>query len=282
MRQCLCFSSARMGSAAICSAESSMAHVCRSPLRVAHSSCRGDRWAQWRHGGLCRRSGGSDAHAARGIHHRAPGALRGARPPRGDACPSLDNGNRRADGAGLCARQLAADRAWCSRDRGSRADARLCRGRGGSRRPTASDHAAASCTGSGGLRCHAECSAVADAHHRGGHAFFAGLGLPGEAPGWGTLLQEAGNVGALGTAPWLFAPAAALFSLVLGVNLSFERSSLGLAANTPLVPTTVTPNSRFPEAVTAPTTGPRFDTCGCTCLKSRRCAHQSAAYTHRS
>jgi len=66
---------------------------------------------------------------------------------------------------------------------------------------------------------------------------FAGLGLPDESPGWGTLLQEAGNLGALGTAPWLLAPAAALFSLVLGVNLSFERSSLGLAANTPLVPT---------------------------------------------
>jgi peptide/nickel transport system permease protein len=64
---------------------------------------------------------------------------------------------------------------------------------------------------------------------------FAGLGLPGEAPGWGTLLQEAANVAELATAPWLLAPAAALFSLVLGVNLSFERSSLGMAADTPLM-----------------------------------------------
>jgi peptide/nickel transport system permease protein len=66
---------------------------------------------------------------------------------------------------------------------------------------------------------------------------FAGLGLPDNAPGWGTLLQDAANVGAIFTTPWLLAPAAALFSLVLGVNLSFERTSLGLAANTPLVPT---------------------------------------------
>jgi peptide/nickel transport system permease protein len=63
---------------------------------------------------------------------------------------------------------------------------------------------------------------------------FAGLGLPDDAPGWGTLIQEAGNLGALGTAPWLVAPAVALFSLVLGVNLSVERSSLGLAADTTL------------------------------------------------
>jgi len=63
---------------------------------------------------------------------------------------------------------------------------------------------------------------------------FAGLGLQDDAPGWGTLLQEAANLGALGAAPWLLAPAAALFSLVLGVNLSFERSSLGLAVDTPL------------------------------------------------
>ena len=104
---------------------------------------------------------------------------------------------------------------------------------------------------------------------------FAGLGLPDESPGWGTLLQEAGNLGALGTAPWLLAPAAALFSLVLGVNLSFERSSLArLAPNHAARP--------HPRAVTAPTTGPRFDTCGCTCLKSRGCAPQSAAYTRRS
>ena len=62
------------------------------------------------------------------------------------------------------------------------------------------------------------------------------LGLPEDAPGWGTLLQDAANLGAIGTTLWLLAPAGALFSLVLGVNLSFERSSLGLAANTPLVP----------------------------------------------
>jgi peptide/nickel transport system permease protein len=54
---------------------------------------------------------------------------------------------------------------------------------------------------------------------------YAGLGLPDNLPGWGTLLQEAGNIGVLGTAPWLLVPAVALFSLVLGVNLAFERAA---------------------------------------------------------
>ena len=53
---------------------------------------------------------------------------------------------------------------------------------------------------------------------------YAGLGLPDDLPGWGTLLQEAGNIGVLSTAPWLLAPAVALFSLVLGINLACERT----------------------------------------------------------
>jgi peptide/nickel transport system permease protein len=61
---------------------------------------------------------------------------------------------------------------------------------------------------------------------------FAGLGLPDAAPGWGTLLQDAANLGALGSAPWLLAPAVALFTLVLGVNLAFERSGRRAAADT--------------------------------------------------
>jgi ABC-type dipeptide/oligopeptide/nickel transport system permease subunit len=51
---------------------------------------------------------------------------------------------------------------------------------------------------------------------------FAGLGLPDDAPGWGTLLADASNIGALGGAVWLLVPALALASLVLGVNLALD------------------------------------------------------------
>lgn len=51
---------------------------------------------------------------------------------------------------------------------------------------------------------------------------FAGLGLPDDHPGWGTLLQEAANIGVIGGAPWLLAPAVAVFTLVAGVNLALE------------------------------------------------------------
>ena len=66
---------------------------------------------------------------------------------------------------------------------------------------------------------------------------FAGLGFPDHAPGWGTLLQDASNLGALGDATWLLLPAFGLASLVLGVTLALdaaaptaELSSLGASA----------------------------------------------------
>jgi peptide/nickel transport system permease protein len=49
---------------------------------------------------------------------------------------------------------------------------------------------------------------------------FLGLGFPEPAPSWGTMLQEAGNVSGLVSAPWTLAPAAALFLAVLGVQLA--------------------------------------------------------------
>jgi peptide/nickel transport system permease protein len=54
---------------------------------------------------------------------------------------------------------------------------------------------------------------------------YAGLGLPDAAPGWGTMLVEAGNLGAITGSPWLLAPAAALFTLVLAINLTLEPST---------------------------------------------------------
>ncbi len=51
---------------------------------------------------------------------------------------------------------------------------------------------------------------------------YVGLGFPDTVPTWGTMLQSAANVSLLGQAPWLLAPAAAIFLVVLGVNLSIQ------------------------------------------------------------
>jgi len=48
---------------------------------------------------------------------------------------------------------------------------------------------------------------------------YVGLGFPNTIPTWGTMLQDASNVALLGDAPWSLAPAAAIFIVVLGVNL---------------------------------------------------------------
>jgi peptide/nickel transport system permease protein len=48
---------------------------------------------------------------------------------------------------------------------------------------------------------------------------YVGLGFPDTTVTWGTLLQEASQAAVLGDAPWTLAPAAAIFLVVLGVNL---------------------------------------------------------------
>ena len=52
---------------------------------------------------------------------------------------------------------------------------------------------------------------------------YLGLGFPEPVASWGTLLQEAANVRALSSAPWLLAPAAALFVTVLAVQLVVSK-----------------------------------------------------------
>lgn len=47
-----------------------------------------------------------------------------------------------------------------------------------------------------------------------------GLGFPGPTPSWGAMLQEAANVSVLSGAPWMLAPAAALFVVTIGVHLA--------------------------------------------------------------
>ena len=48
---------------------------------------------------------------------------------------------------------------------------------------------------------------------------FVGLGFPEPSVSWGVMLQEAANVAAISDAPWTLAPAAAIFIVVLAVNL---------------------------------------------------------------
>jgi peptide/nickel transport system permease protein len=60
---------------------------------------------------------------------------------------------------------------------------------------------------------------------------YVGLGFPDDVPSWGTTLTEAANVAALTRAPWLLAPAAAIFAVALAVNILLERR---VAATSPL------------------------------------------------
>jgi peptide/nickel transport system permease protein len=53
---------------------------------------------------------------------------------------------------------------------------------------------------------------------------YVGLGFPDTVPTWGTMLQEASNVALVGDAPWMLAPAAAIFVVVLAVNLVVQGS----------------------------------------------------------
>ena len=54
---------------------------------------------------------------------------------------------------------------------------------------------------------------------------FAGIGFSDDFPSWGTLLQEAANIGVLPSAPWLLAPAVAIFSVVLAVNIAADAAA---------------------------------------------------------
>ncbi len=51
---------------------------------------------------------------------------------------------------------------------------------------------------------------------------YVGLGFPDTMPTWGTMLQDAANVALLVEAPWTLAPAAAIFVVVLAVNLAVQ------------------------------------------------------------
>jgi peptide/nickel transport system permease protein len=51
---------------------------------------------------------------------------------------------------------------------------------------------------------------------------YVGFGFPDSVPTWGTMLQDATNASLIADAPWMLAPAAAIFVVVLAVHLVVE------------------------------------------------------------
>jgi peptide/nickel transport system permease protein len=57
---------------------------------------------------------------------------------------------------------------------------------------------------------------------------YVGLGFPDSVPTWGTMLQDASTGTIIAEAPWMLAPALAIFLVVLGVNLAVQGSHRAL------------------------------------------------------
>jgi peptide/nickel transport system permease protein len=53
---------------------------------------------------------------------------------------------------------------------------------------------------------------------------YVGLGFPEPVASWGTMLHDASNVRAFADFPWLLSPAAAMFLVVLGLNLLLQAA----------------------------------------------------------
>lgn len=66
---------------------------------------------------------------------------------------------------------------------------------------------------------------------------YVGLGFPDTIASWGTMLQDASSVSAFADFPWLLSPAAAMFLVVLGLNLVLQGG----------------PRTRLREATSKPT-----------------------------
>jgi peptide/nickel transport system permease protein len=52
---------------------------------------------------------------------------------------------------------------------------------------------------------------------------YIGLGFPDPIASWGAMLHDASNTRALVDFPWLLSPAAAIFLVVLGLNLLLQQ-----------------------------------------------------------
>ena len=53
---------------------------------------------------------------------------------------------------------------------------------------------------------------------------YVNFGFPPATATWGTMLQETANVLLVGDAPWLLAPAVAIFLTVLAINLLVQAT----------------------------------------------------------
>lgn len=62
---------------------------------------------------------------------------------------------------------------------------------------------------------------------------YVGLGFPDPVASWGAMLREGSNVRALADFPWLLSPAAAIFFVVLGLNLVLQGDARALNYNVP-------------------------------------------------
>jgi len=60
---------------------------------------------------------------------------------------------------------------------------------------------------------------------------YVGLGFPDPVASWGTMLQEARTIRAFTDFPWLLSPAAAMFLLVLGLNLVVQHTGVAPVYN---------------------------------------------------
>jgi peptide/nickel transport system permease protein len=60
---------------------------------------------------------------------------------------------------------------------------------------------------------------------------YVGLGFPDPVASWGTMLHDAANVRAFADFPWLLSPAAAMFLVVLALNLVMQRAAAGPVYN---------------------------------------------------
>ena len=56
---------------------------------------------------------------------------------------------------------------------------------------------------------------------------FVGLGFAGSTPSWGMMLQDASNVRAIASFPWVLSPALAIMVVVLRVNLAVRGGGDG-------------------------------------------------------
>ena len=55
---------------------------------------------------------------------------------------------------------------------------------------------------------------------------YVGLGFPDPMASWGTMLHDASNARVFADFPWLLSPAAAMFLVVLALNLVLERADI--------------------------------------------------------